>query len=346
MRIIWLVNLLLITTLFFNGKITAQDKAVKIGTIAFYNLENLFDTIDSPDTFDEEYLPDGKNKWNTEKYNNKLEHMSKVISMIGKDITKDAPAVIGVSEVENRTVLEDLVKTDNLKKYNYEIVHYDSPDERGVDVGLLYQPKYFTPKYSHPIHVTLPDTSDRTRDILMVYGLFDNEPMYFFVNHWPSRRGGEKASAPGRDSAALTLRKVCDTILIKKPDAKIFIMGDLNDDPTNESLIEYLKASDDKKILDKNYFFNPMKTMHKKGIGTLAYRDNWNLFDQIIMSPAVINDKTGYHYFKAGIFNKDFLFQSEGKFKGYPFRTQAGGVYLNGYSDHLPVYVYIIKELN
>ena len=334
--------------LLINGQsLKAQENDYKVATVAFYNLENLFDTTNNEGVEDEEYTPESQKNWNTEKYNNKLTHLSHSISKIGKDLSPIPPTILGVSEVENRGVLEDLIKQPKLKPHNYGIVHYDSPDERGIDVGLLYQKEHFTVTNTSSIPVKIEDEEDyKTRDQLLVTGVMDNERMHFIVNHWPSRYGGEKQSRPYRIAAAKVCRSLVDSIMKIEDDPKIIVMGDLNDDPINKSVKKYLNTTGKKEKVDEKTLFNPMYSMFEKGLGTLAYRDQWNLFDQLILSSAFIEEeKDSYRLYKTKIFNKDFLIRDEGKYKGYPKRTHAGGIYLNGYSDHLPVYLYLIKKV-
>lgn len=338
--------LVIFSFLFFTIKLTAQEKKFKVATIAFYNLENLFDTIDTPDKRDTEYTPQGEKKWDSKKYFSKIKNMSEAISRIGFDLTKTAPAIIGVSEIENRAVLEDLVNTPALKKYNYKIVHYESPDKRGIDVALLYQSSIFEVKNSISATLKIKGRNNFfTRDQLVVSGELDGETINIIVNHWPSRYGGEKNSRPNRNAAADLTRSLADSLMRIDKNAKIIIMGDLNDDPVNESLIKHLKAKKSKEDTKQGDLFNTTYPLFKKGIGTLAYRDNWNLFDQIIISyPLIGNDKSSFKYYKTNVFNKDFLKRESGRYKGYPKRTHGGGVYLNGYSDHFPIYMYLIKE--
>lgn len=326
--------------------LSAQEKQYKIGTVAFYNLENLFDTIDTPDVQDTEFTPAAEKNYDTEKYQHKLEYLSRVISKVGTDLAKIPPAVLGVSEVENKSVLVDLVAHENLEKYNYGVVHRDGPDERGVDCGLLYRKNAFKPVNvaSYPVHFK-ESQDDKTRDQLLVSGLFDGEMMHFIVIHYSSRRGGQKASNPKRVQAARVSRQIVDSILQLDSNAKIFVLGDFNDDPVNESVDDVLNASGSKK-LKKGEMFNPMYALYKDGVGSLAYKDKWNLFDMVIMSPALLEkDMSSYRFYKAYIFNKEFLMQKEGRFKGYPFRTFVGSTFLGGYSDHFPAYVYLIKEV-
>ncbi|MCK5028368.1 MAG: endonuclease/exonuclease/phosphatase family protein [Bacteroidales bacterium] len=339
--------LVIFSFLLFALKTNAQEKQYKIATVAFYNLENLFDTLDTPDKDDFEYTPEGEKKWDSKKYHSKLKNMSEVIAQIGTDLTKTAPAIIGVSEIENKTVLEDLVKMPALKKYNYKVVHYESPDKRGVDVGLLYQSSMFEVKNTVSATLTIEGRDDFfSRDQLVVSGELDGEMIHIIVNHWPSRYGGEKNSRPRRNAAADLTRSLADSIMNLDENAKIIIVGDLNDDPNNESLLKHLKAKKSKENTKPGELYNTTYPLFQKGVGTLAYRDNWNLFDQIIVSyPLIEDDKSSFKYYKTAIFDKDFLKRDNGRYKGYPKRTHGGGVYLNGYSDHFPVYIYLIKEV-
>ena len=332
--------------LFTNYSISQQQKKYKIACVGFYNLENLFNTVDDPNR-DEEYLPNGRNNWTLEKYNHKLENLSTVLQDMGTDVNPDGCAIIGVAEVENRGVLEDLVKTNKLKSRNYKIVHYDSPDRRGIDVGLLYQEKYFKVKSSKSYKLVFPDdTAYYTRDQLLVNGELFGEDVNVIVAHWPSRRGGEQKSEPRRVQAAQLGRKIIDSLFAVNPNAKIIYMGDLNDDPINRSVMEYIKAKGKVAKVKKQEFYNPMYDYYKRGLGTLAWNDAWNLFDQIMLSKAFLNepDYSTLSFYKAFVYRRPYLLQSEGRFKGYPLRTSAGGQYLGGYSDHLPVYVVLIKE--
>lgn len=324
-------------------------KDYKVASIGFYNLENLFDTIDSPTTNDVDFLPQGRLAWNTERYISKQANMSKVISQLATELTPDGVALLGVAEIENRKVLEDLVAQPDLKGRNYQIVHYDSPDERGIDVALLYQPKYFQVLGSKAAPVALKDPKtglvDYTRDILYVAGKFDGEPIHVMVGHWPSRRGGEVGSGWMRAAAASVCKHLADSIQAVDPDAKIVIMGDLNDDPDNKSLTQFLKARRSTENLKQAELYNPMYDLYKEGNGTLAYKDSWNLFDQMVVSKGLVNKSSGgWQMYKAHIFRQPWLLQTTGAFRGYPFRTYVGDIFINGYSDHLPVYLYFLKK--
>jgi len=338
-----------IVVFFISAKFaSAQEKKYKVGCIAFYNLENFYDTINDPNTNDDEFTPDGPYKWNSKRYHEKLSHISQVISQIGNEYVKGGPVIMGFSEVETRSVLEDLIKQDSLKSSNYGIVHYDSPDRRGVDVALIYQKNHFIVTNSKPVALKIPGRTDFfTRDQLVVSGKLDGEPLYIIVNHWPSRRGGEKRSASLRNAAADLCKSIVDSIQKIDSTAKVIIMGDLNDDPTNKSVLKHLNAKGNAAEVNKKGLYNPMYNLFKKdGLGSLAYRDNWNLFDQIICTGTLLgDDKSTYKFFKAKVFNKNFLTQKEGAFAGYPFRTYVGTTYTGGYSDHFPVYIFLTKEV-
>ena len=330
--------------------VNAQEKNYKIHTIAFYNLENLFDTINDPNKFDE-YSPIMELKTNREAiYKKKVKNMSHVIADIGFEVTKNTPAIIGVSEVENKDVLEDVVNDSLLRDKNYGIVHYDSPDARGIDVALLYQKKIFTPlNTSNHVLKIYDDQSQKrvyTRDQLLVSGNLDGELIHLIVNHWPSRRGGEARSRPKRIAAAKLNKRLVDSLQALDPYAKVFIMGDLNDNPTNASVKTILKAKKDRSKVGLKGIYNPMESFYANGVGTNAYRDNWNLFDQIMISkPLLEKDFSSFRFYKAGIFNKPYLIHNKGKYKGYPFRSFSNGSFTGGFSDHLPVYMYLIKEV-
>ncbi len=319
-----------------------NERKQKAVCIAFYNVENLFDTIDDPFTDDEEFLPEGVNQWNSSKYLLKLNHLAEVISHIGDDYVNGGPAILGLSEIENRRVLEDLIKMPELSKQGYAIVHFDSPDNRGVDVALLYKYHIFKVSSARTFPLKMPNRPDfDTRVQLVVSGTIDGEMLHFIVNHWPSRFQGPEYRA----AAASLTRRLVDSLQNLYPQAKVIVMGDLNDDPTDPSVSIILNAKGEKKEVHPGDLYNPMWKLFKNGVGSLAYRDNWNLFDQIILTYPLINqENNGFKFYTARVFNKKFLFNKEGQYKGYPFRTFAGGAYQGGYSDHLPVYVILVKE--
>ena len=357
-----IIAFILITSV---NKGVSQEKKFELHTIAFYNVENLFDTINDPIINDEEYLP--ANGWNHKNYKKKLDNISRVIAEIGKNEQQTSgPTILGVCEIENRRVLEDLVKHPKLINKNYKIIHFDSPDKRGIDTGLLYDPLHFKPiSYTNvPLYVfrdqnkhtkkekneetddveSIDNRSRRiyTRDQLLVTGLLDGEEVSFIVNHWPSRSGGEKKSSPYREAAGALNRKIIDSLFKINPNAKVITMGDMNDGPYNKSIKKEIGAVAKKEDLVKFGVFNPMEDMSNNGIGSLAYRDSWDLFDQILLTePLVTKNYSSWTYWKAGVYNKDFLIQKEGQYKGYPLRNSNG---VPGFSDHFPVYVYLIRE--
>ena len=336
--------------LLFLTRFSVSQRPVKSGLIAFYNLENLFDTIDTPDVIDEEFTPLGSYKWTGKRYHEKLDNMALAISRIGEeDGWKGGPAILGVAEIENRNVLEDLVSHPLLKESNYQIVHYDSPDLRGVDVALLYRPRFFRiNSSSSPELVIYNEKGERvfTRDQLVVSGMFDGDLLHFIVCHWPSRSSGEMTTRPRRIAAATLTRHLVDSLTTMDPDSKVFVMGDLNDDPSDESLTRFLKAGPDPEQLKNGAMFNTMYPLFKKGVGSLNYRDGLNLFDQIIVTkPLTGNDLSSWKLKIARVFNSSFLMQKDGQYKGYPLRSFAGNVWQGGFSDHFPVYVIIMKAV-
>lgn len=311
--------------------------------IGFYNLENLFDTIDDPDVLDTEFTPSGEKNWTMDKYEDKLNRLGKVIRTIEHEL-KDIPlAILAVCEIENRKVLEDLVRNEYLKSRYYKIVHQDSRDLRGIDVALLYQAPYFTVLSTsmHPVHLPDVDGVPRiTRDVLMVKGLLAGKKIFITVNHWPSRRGGEEATKEFRMAAALVNKHLSDSVKLTDPGAGFIITGDLNDNPDNASLVHGIKARKKKTDLDPGSFYNPFYSNYTKGEGTTAYQDSWSLFDQILISSNLVNSDAdlGITYKSNRIFRKRFMIENEGHFKHYPKRTFSGNLYNSGYSDHFPVY--------
>lgn len=339
--------LLIASAFLFHGA-SAQKDDVRYAPrpIGFYNVENLYDTIDGPND-DAEYLPTSAKLWNTERYERKLQHLAKVIGEMGTDVLPDGLVCLGLCEVENRGVVEDLVKTGALAERGYRIVHHDSPDRRGVDVAFIYNPAYFTLLHERAYPLRNPEDSlFRTRDQLVVTGLMDGDTLSIIVNHWPSRYGGEKRSLPLRTLAAKLGRHIIDSLMARNADARILYMGDLNDDPVDPSVRKFLNTTGDKEFVTDKKFYNPMYDLYKKGIGSLAWRDSWNLFDQIILSPALVTGAGGnLKYYGTRVFNQPYLRQDEGNFAGYPFRTFVGDQYQGGYSDHFPVYVILVKEV-
>lgn len=343
----------LLLMLFLSSIMTlhAQEKKLyKIHTIAFYNLENLFDTINDPNKFDES-SPIMELKTNrAEIYKKKVKNMARVIADIGLEVTNNSPAILGICEVENREVIEDLINDSLLRDKNYGIVHYHSPDIRGIDVALLYQKNLFKPisTSSHELKIYDLSTKNRiyTRDQLLVSGELEGDLIHVIVNHWPSRSGGEAKSAPNRIAAAKLSKHLVDSLQTIDPYAKVFILGDLNDNPTDTSIKNVLKTEKNRKKMGLKGIFNPYENYFKDGLGTTAYRDAWSLFDQIMLTkPLLEKDFTSFRFYKANIYNKNYLIDKSGTYKGYPKRSFSYSGFTDGFSDHFPVYVYAIKEV-
>lgn len=355
--------------MFLFSKGFSQKKNYQIHTVAFYNFENLFDTINDPNTNDDEWTPKGIQHWTSKKYRQKLQNLSRVLSEIGSAENPNSPTFIGCCEIENRSVLEDLIKEPQIIDKDYGIIHFDSPDKRGIDVALLFQKKYFRPtsytniplvvyKKSAELNTIRKEDANEdenddeqvnfkndrvyTRDQLLVTGFLDNEEIHIIVNHWPSRSGGEKKSSPYREAAGILNRKIIDSLQMINPEAKVITLGDLNDGPLNNSVKLALGAKGQKKEVKLSGIFNPFEAMFRQGQGTIAFRDNWDIFDQIMVSqPLIKNDFSTYQFWKAGIYKKPFLIQNTGRYKGYPKRHSATEI---GFSDHFPVYIYLLKE--
>ena len=326
--------------------VVAQDKPYMV---AFWNFENLFDIYNDPETHDDEFTPEGIKKWNETKYQKKLYNLERVIFDMAA-INKDYPIVIGVSEIENRSVLEDLVSQPKLKGAKYRVCHYDSPDARGVDVAFLYRADVFKLEGSDNIKLNVPELPNfRTRDLVVMWGTIEGEPFYFLVSHWPSRLGGKEASQFKRDACAKQIREIKDSLLQANPATKVVVMGDFNDDATDASLTKVMGAKGKIKELQTGDFFNPYYQMLKAGLGTLAYQDSWNLFDNICVTENLVNGTYGNlrlikgKKFSGNIFTRPYMLQQEGQYKGYPLRTFVTNNFQNGFSDHFPVYIYIGK---
>ena len=329
-----------------------KKKEYKINTVAFYNLENLFDTIDNSSTKDE-YSPILKIKGNkTKAYWNKINNVAKVLSDIGREESKKSPAIIGIAEVENDTVIRDILNTNYFKNKHYDYIHTDSPDWRGIDVALLFNLSVFSPSDYKTYELKAWNEKGyrvKTRNQLLVSGYLDSEPIHIIVNHWPSQRGGAKKTAYLRRKSAELNLKIISELKDINPNAKILTMGDFNDDPTSSSIKKVLKAIGKIKKIDAEILYNPFEEMFKRGMGTLGFRDNLNLFDQIIFSSNLITknkDYSTFKFYKAGIFNPKYLINNKGKYKGYPYRSwSSNNTFTGGFSDHYPVYLFLIKEI-
>ncbi|MEC8832686.1 MAG: endonuclease/exonuclease/phosphatase family protein, partial [Bacteroidota bacterium] len=308
------------------------EKSRRRFTLAFYNLENFFDIKDNPYLLDDDFTPKGFRKWNNSKFGKKVKKISKAISKIGLDDSDHPPVLVGMAEVENKDVVLALLHSKKLRNFNYDVIHFDSPDERGIDTALIYDKDHFLVLHSETIPLMVQNTNgqrDFTRDILYVHGKLHQEEIHVFVNHWPSRREGAEETGYKRIKAAETILQRIRDIKSKEPNT--IIMGDFNDDPNSESI---------QTLMGSGMFINPMQKLLSPESGSANYRGEWSLFDQILISHSFLNYKKGTHSFvKAKIFSPRFLKEWKGRFKGNPFRTFAGSKYLGGYSDHFPVYI-------
>ena len=321
--------------LLFAQEHKADNEQEKTFRLMFYNVENYFDSFDDTLTNDNEFLPDGIRNWNYSRFLKKRNNIYKTIMAVGE---WEPPAIIGLSEVENRFVLNQLVYKTPFSQFDYRIIHEESPDRRGIDVALLFNPKVFQVINHKAITINFPfDKELKTRDILYVKGLvFGRDTLHIFVNHWPSRYGGELFSRPKRIFVAQQLAKHIDSILQENKNAAIVVMGDFNDYPFNQSIKKELKAGKDL----NNRLINLMPK-NDYTVGTNKYDGQWGILDQIMVSPVLLSqDKPIFVNGEAQIFDADFLLQEDAKFLGnMPFRTFFGGKYRGGFSDHLPVFV-------
>lgn len=392
---------LALSLLFFLSVAAVRAQNYQVTAIGFYNLENLFDTLESVDVLDTEaYLLGGYpymqtvpkhkvdldtvqewnefelSRWlmdperqpaglvymdkrdddftssgsmrnNTRTYFAKLGKLADVVSQLGTNITPDGAALLGVSEVEQISVLEDFVKQEAVRERNYRIIHHNSMDFRGIDVALLYQPKYFEPEHYKLLPVRFEEDGNYrlTRDVLWVEGKLNGEKVHVFVNHWPSRSGGEQVTRHKREAAAQVCKDVIDSLKKENMDVKVIVMGDLNDDPSSPSAAKVLQGEMKKESVSKFGMYNPFAIKHKKGEGTTAWRDAWSLFDQILVSPGLLREDNGLFFYKAEIFQKPFMVQKTGQYRGYPYRSFISGRFSGGYSDHFPVLVYLVKAV-
>ena len=341
----------------FGGNDAGKKRNYVIG---FCNLENLFDTYNDPVKNDEEFLPEGKNQWTDVKYRKKLHNMATVIRSMAQTNGR-FHTILGVSEIENRLVLEDLVSQPEIASANYQIVHYDGPDARGVDVALLYRPDNFKLIDSESIPFDFnsgtiefamneeEQKSFKTRDILMVHGLLDGEEFAVYVAHLPSRIGGKGWDLRSRGaeiiySHAMQMEK-------RYPGIKIVVMGDMNDNPTDRSMAEFMHGREKPEQVGKEDFFSPFLSMLKAGYGSLAYQGVWNIYDIILVNEALLNAPdggvkirpVGKKGFYGVIFKKPFMITQSGQYKGTPFRTFSSGAFIGGYSDHFPTFIVIGK---
>ncbi|MEO0896543.1 MAG: endonuclease/exonuclease/phosphatase family protein [Bacteroidota bacterium] len=319
------------------------QKELPAGTqlaVAFYNVENLFDTKDNPQTNDQDFLPEGRYQWTEENLDIKLSNLASVIGKIGEG----GPALLGVAEVENRDVLTRLASHELIRSKNYEIVHDDSPDERGIDVGFIYDPEVFQLKGYEPLIVSKSDQPGfKTREILMVNGEVNKLPVYVFINHWPSRREGKMESQPNRLAAAHTLRKKVDEVRKNFQEVGIIIMGDFNDDPIDTSIKDALGAQTSMAALEEDALYNAtFDLFNPDNSGSLTYKGKWNLFDQIILSEDLMDGEHSLSYMpqSAKVYKAENIRVPNRKTKFVPRRAIFRGEFQeDGYSDHFPVYL-------
>ena len=347
--------LLLLMSLSASAQKTQQNYV-----IGFYNFENLFDIYDDPVKNDSEFLPEGKNKWTQAKYEKKLHNMAKVIRSMA-DNNKRWHTILGISEIENRLVIEDLVSQPEIADANYQIVHYDSPDRRGVDVALLYKPDQFTYLDSESIpfdfnsDIDFSDTDTsyfKTRDILMVHGLIAGEHFAFYVAHLPSRIGGKGGNL--RSRGAEIIYNHSREMEAKYPGIKIVAMGDMNDNPTDDSMAKYLHGQEHLENVTPTEFYSPYISMLKAGYGSLCYQGVWSIYDLELVNYNLahapdgglkiqpVTKNHGKEYYGV-VFKRPWMTTQKGQYKGYPFRTFSNGAFVGGYSDHYPTYIVIGK---
>jgi len=322
------------------GSCSENDTKRNSLSIAFYNVENLFDTIDNPNVADEKYTPSSDLNWDTKKYEHKINQLAKVISAI--DTINEFPAIIGLCELENRNVLKDLASHTAIADANYKIIHKDSPDERGIDVGMMYNPDYYLPLENNFIYVKLPDSGNSTRDILYSKGILAGvDTLHIFFNHWVSRWGGQEKTEPLRIYIAQMLKHITDSIMSQNGDAMIVLAGDLNDNPTDISVSKILQANNPKDKIEDSKLYNLSYEDYEKGNGSLYYK-KWDMFDQFIVSSALFNDKNNLHLMQnqQNVVKYDWMLFFPKKGEARPSRT-ASKKYYGGFSDHLPVMIYL-----
>jgi len=328
----------------------AKDRELMI---AFYNCENFFDTLDNPQKEDEEFTPAGKYHYTQKIYEAKQHNIATVIQSMGESKQHAAPAIIGLAEVENGTVLHDLITQPEIARRNYKYIIYDGPDPRGINTAMLYDPAQFKLISSDPIPVDISQTTGKTvtRDILHIYGVLEGDSVHIFVNHWPSRRGGESESEPKRGYAAQTVRRYADSVIKKQLHAKMIVMGDLNDNPMNNSIARVLGCRPVSIVtqhpdqLQSGEFYSPWADLLQTGQGTESYKHEWNLFDQIIISKLFVKSSgsKGWHYDRGEIYKPEFIIDTYKGHEGEPHRSFVGTHWINGYSDHFPVAIYLKK---
>jgi hypothetical protein len=326
MKIETILNMKRILMVYLFITYSFQNQLFAMQVVAFYNCENFYDTTHQISVNDQEFLPNSAKGYSASRYTQKTAQLGKVIFGLGQLGNKEGVALLGVAEIENQYVLEKVTQSNAIRKYQYKYIHFNSKDPRGIDVALIYQPSLFTP-YQYKSY-SLKDANHfqnyATRDILLVKGQLQQQWVYILVNHWPSRRGGSSLARKNRIWAATTCKRIMDSIHLVDPNAYWIVMGDFNDNPTNKSL----------KTLG---LYNPFLPLFKQGQGTLAFRDSWNLFDQVLLSPNWKANKTSIKHYQSIIYKTTDMIETQGKYAGYPKRTWNGDQFRGGYSDHFPV---------
>ena len=329
--------------------------------VGFYNVENLFDTEHDRGKNDQAFTPEGENAWTPDKYEQKLANIASVIRAMYEQNGR-WHVLLGLAEVENDRVLEDLVARPEIAEAGYKFVHVESPDVRGIDCALLYRPDYFKVVETHVLPYDFNTSSDivfektpeeqaefKTRDVLCVRGVLDGEVFAVYVCHWPSRTGGKGSDL--RCRAAEIVREDIFTLENRFEDINIVVMGDMNDNPEDVCMTDYLRGRETIGEMKEGELFSPFLRMHKDGFGTEEYHGEWNIFDCIFVNGALTDtDAQGslhilksdaFHY--GYVFDPPFLTQQDGRYAGTPFRTFSGGQFINGYSDHYPTYIILSK---
>lgn len=333
-------SFLFILLLFLLSEVRAQNHEKRNFKIMCYNVENYFDCVDDSLTNDSEYLPTGMRGWNNIKYQKKQNNIGKVISAIGG---WEAPALVGLCEIESEKGLFDLTHYSGLKNLRYKYLHHESPDSRGVDVALLYQPRKFKPVHNEAIQINFPQSpKSKTRDILFASGLIPTgDTLHVFVCHFPSRLGGELESEDRRMFVASVVRAKVDSIFAVNKRPFIVIMGDFNDYPNNKSMLEVLKAAPIDDTVSEQGLYNLMYKLHIDGKGSNKHQGEWGALDQMIVSGSLLKTNESIFTIQSDthFFDADFLLENDNSFLGkQPFRTYIGMKYQEGFSDHLPIY--------
>lgn len=324
------------------------QKKYKVLAVGFYNVENLFNPENDTTKLDEDFTPNGDYHYTYDVYNQKLHNIATVISKMGTDVTPDGAAIVGIAEIENDMAIKDLLKQPELKERNYQYVWFPTPDVRGISTAFLYNPKYFQLINAVPFKVDLTKVGQTrpTRNVTYVTGvLAGNDTVHIMVNHWPSRSGGETETMPHRAVAAGVDKHIVDSLMAMNPNSKIIIMGDLNDNPTDASILKVLKAKADTTNIASTDIYNPWIKIFKRGTGTEIFQGQWNLLDQIMLSGAFItNNNNKWKYLRTQIFKKDFIMHQSGPEQGYPHRSfTIDRTWDNGYSDHFPTLIYLVQ---